>query len=256
MIRLAALVGALALTLLAATGAGAEQLVSTLSNPSVAITSSFDGEVLTLFGNVEPDPGAAQKPLTGPYDIIVVITGPSVNRVARLKTNSFGLWMNTEQVEFDTFPTFFHVLASTALEKITSHEILESEEIVPDAQTRKSAVPASLHVERFGSELVRLMTQRQLFGIDTNAVKFLSPTAYSARLPLPGDISNGLFITQTYLFKDGVLLAKRGDSFAVNKTGFERFLGGAARNYPFLYGVTCVLLALFTGWLGGVIFRR
>ena len=26
--------------------------------------------MLTLFGNVEPDPGAAQKPLTGPYDII------------------------------------------------------------------------------------------------------------------------------------------------------------------------------------------
>ena len=254
--RWAGLIAGLVLAALTGTSARAEQLVSTLSNPSIAITSSFDGEVLSLFGNVEPDPGGAAKPLTGPYDIVVVITGPSVNRVARLKTNQFGLWMNTEQVEFDTFPTFFHVLASNSLDKITSHETLEAEGVLPDAQTRKAAVPASLHVERFGAELVRLMTEKQLFGVDPLGVKFLSPTAYSARLQLPGDISNGLFISQTYLFKDGTLLAKRGDSFSVNKTGFERFLSRSATDYPFLYGVTCVLLALLTGWLGGVIFKR
>jgi uncharacterized protein (TIGR02186 family) len=187
---------------------------------------------------------------------VIVVTGPSVDRVARLKTNQFGLWMNTEQVEFNPFPTYFHVLSSNPLAKITDHQTLEANRILPDAQARVSAVPQSLHVERFGAELVRLMSARGLFGINEQGVRFLSPTAYVAQLTLPADISNGLFITQTYLFKHGQLLAKRGDSFAVNKTGFERFLSSAAHDQPLAYGLTCVLLAVGTGWLGGVIFRR
>ncbi|MDR3476314.1 MAG: TIGR02186 family protein [Devosia sp.] len=244
-----------ALLLTAWAGVGrAEDLVSTVSSANIAITSSFDGATLSLFGNVEPDEGRAN--VKGPYDIIVVVTGPSVDRVARLKTNSYGLWMNTEQVEFNPFPTFYQVLASNPLDKVAGHDTLESEKILPDAQARISAVPQSLHVERFGGELVRLMTARGLFGIREDGVRFLSPTAYVAQLTLPADISNGLFITQTYLFKDGKLLAKRGDSFAVNKTGFERFLFTSSRDYPVLYGIVCALLAVGTGWLGGVIFRR
>ena len=243
-----------ALLLTSAGLARAETLVSTVSNPNIAITSSFDGETLSLFGNVEPDEG--KSGVKGPFDVIIVITGPSVDRVARLKTNNFGLWINTEKVEFQPFPTYFQVLGSTPLEKITSHETLEAERILPDAQTRISANPASLHVDRFGKELVALMTTKGLFGINEEGVKFLSPTAYVAQLTLPADISNGLFITQTYLFRNGVLLAKRGDSFAVNKTGFERFLFTSSRDQPLLYGITCVLLAIGTGWLGGAIFRR
>jgi uncharacterized protein (TIGR02186 family) len=235
-------------------GAAAEDLVSTVSNPNVAITSSFDGVTLSLFGNVEPDEG--KKVVDGPFDVIIVITGPSVDRVARLKTNNFGVWINTEQVEFNPFPTYFQVLSSNPLDRITDHDTLEAERILPDAQTRVSAVPASLHVEHFGVELVKLMNARGLFGINETGVKFLSPTAYVAQLTLPADISNGLFITQTYLFKNGKLLAKRGDSFAVNKTGFERFLFTSSREYPLLYGLVCVILAVGTGWLGGVIFKR
>ncbi len=245
---------ATAVLLTLASAAKAETLVSTVSNPNIAITSSFDGETLSLFGNVEPDDGKAG--VKGPFDVIIVITGPSVDRVARLKTNNFGLWMNTEQVEFEPFPTYFQVLGSNPLEKITDHETLESERILPDAQTRVSARPESLHVERFGAELVSLMTAKGLFGINEQGVKFLSPTAYVAQLTLPADISNGLFITQTYLFRNGKLLAKRGDSFAVNKTGFERFLFTSSRDQPLLYGLTCVLLAIGTGWLGGAIFKR
>jgi len=251
---LAVLLVSLAVLLAAVGNSRAEDLVSVVSNPNIAITSSFNGETLSIFGNVEPDDGAAAA--KGPYDVIIVVTGPSVDRVARLKTNNLGLWMNTEQVEFNPFPTYFQVLASNPLDKITDQATLEANRILPEVQARISAVPQSLHVERFGSELVRLMTARGFFGINELAVRFLSPTAYAGQLTLPGDISNGLFITQTYLFKDGKLLAKRGDSFAVNKTGFERFLFTSSREYPLFYGITCVALALGTGWLGGVIFRR
>ena len=42
----------------------------------------------------------------------------------------------------------------------------------------------------------------------------------------------------------------------MRKIGFERFLALSAVQQPALYGLICVILALFTGWLGGVIFKR
>ena len=56
--------------------------------------------------------------------------------------------------------------------------------------------------------------------------------------------------------RGGEVVAERSDAFVVRKIGFERFLGLAATQQPLLYGIAAVILALFTGWLGGVVFRR
>ena len=58
------------------------------------------------------------------------------------------------------------------------------------------------------------------------------------------------------MFKDGEIIARKSEGFSVRKIGFERFLALSAIQYPLLYGIVCVILALFTGWLGGVIFKR
>ena len=64
------------LVLLLASPAAAERLVSMVSREEVSITSSFAGETLTLFGNVEPETGAAQKFVEGPYQVVITVTGP------------------------------------------------------------------------------------------------------------------------------------------------------------------------------------
>ena len=45
--------------------------------------------------------------------IIITITGPLQNRVARRVTNNLGVWINTEQVPFERFPSYYHVIRST-----------------------------------------------------------------------------------------------------------------------------------------------
>ena len=60
-----------------------------------------------------------------------------------------------------------------------------------------------------------------------------------------------------YLFSGGELLRPAEDMIAVvSKTGFEGTMAAFARNQSLVYGVLCAALALFVGWLGGVIFRR
>lgn len=248
---------ALFVVLAVATGpALAERLVSTLSNSAIQITSSFAGEVLTLFGNIEPDTGSAIPYAEGPFNVVIVVEGPHIDRVARRKNNVAGVWVNTKQVTFESFPSFFHVLASGRLEAIAEPSIFASENIDPRAQARRPVAATPMEAAVFGEALIRIMTERGHFGVHEDGVRFLSDTAYVARLVLPNDIANGSFLARTYVFRGGELVAERAEGFNVRKIGFERFLFAAAVEQPFLYGIACVILAVFTGWIGGIVFRR
>lgn len=233
-----------------------ERLVSQISNDTVEITSSFDGERLSFFGTIAPDAGATQKFVEGPFNVVVVILGPTQNRVARRKANMFGVWLNTDQIEFSNFPSYFHVLSSARLSDITDITTLTTNFILPESHTLAASGTDWWKGAVFGRELVRLMTEEGLFGVQENAVNFLSDNFYSARLTLPSNAPPGPYIALTYVFKNGEIIARKSEGFAVRKIGFERFLALSAVQQPLLYGLVCVILALFTGWLGGVIFRR
>lgn len=243
------------LALLTALPAQAERLVFSVSRSEVAITSSFDGETLTFFGNIEPDAGSTER-VMGPHHLVIVVTGPLQNRIARKKSNVFGIWLNTEQVLFRGFPSYLQVLSDARLSDITDPITIAELGIMPDHQARLSAQAGWWDSIVFGSELVRLMTRDGLFGVNEQGVTFRSNTLYSAQVSLASNAPPGPYLAHAYLFKDGRIVADRTERFTVRKTGFERFLGLAAVQQPLLYGIAAVVLALFTGWLGGVVFRR
>lgn len=246
---------ALVLAMLA-TPAAAERLVSQVSRQEVAITSSFSGETLTLFGSIEPEAGAEQKYVEGPFHVIITVTGPTQNRVARRKTNQLGIWINTHTAVFEDFPSFYQVLSDTRIDEITDATTLAQKAIPLDSQARYSARTGWWEALVFGNELVRLMQEKGQFRLNEQGVVFRSDTFYFAQVALPSDAPPGPYLAHTYVFKDKVLIAEKSDGFSVRKIGFERFLGLASKEQPLLYGVVCVALALFTGWLGGVVFRR
>jgi uncharacterized protein (TIGR02186 family) len=236
--------------------AQAEKLVSTVSRQEVSITSSFAGETLTFFGNVEPEAGSAGGVLSGPYHIIIVVTGPLQQRVARRQSNVLGIWLNTEQVVFNGFPSYYHILSDMKLDDIANIVSRTELKITPEQQAQEAAQADWWNASVFGRELVRLMGEDGFFGVNEQGVVFRSNTFYSAQVQLRSDVAPGPYIAHTYLFKDGALIAQRSDGFSVRKSGFERFLGLAAVQQPLLYGLAAVVLAVFTGWLGGVVFRR
>lgn len=246
----------IAVAALAASPAKAERVVAAVSNPDVQITSSFEGTTISLFGNIEPEFGGPEKFVEGPFNVIVVVEGPRADQVARLKTNNFGLWTNTAQETFRLFPTFYQVLSSGEPAKIATADLLTANAIAPIDQARASAEPASLGVDVFGNALIRLMTEDGHFGVNDNGISFLSDTSFTAQVTLPSDVANGPFIAHIYVLKDKELVADHAVGFTVRKSGFERFVGDAARQWPLFYGLVCVVLALGTGWLAGVAFKR
>lgn len=240
--------------LLTTAPAGAEKLAQTVSSTQVLISSSFDGTTLSLFGTIEPDtPGT---PLSGVYNVIVTITGPLQDRVTRLKTNRFGIWSNTDQMVFKQFPSYYAVISSGKLQTIANEALLVEQAIPPKDQARRAAQGFSMKSEKFGDELVRLMTDSGDLIVNESAARFLSNTAFVVQVFLPSDVANGPFLAHTFVLKDKQLVAEGSQGFNVRKSGFENFVFVASRQQPLLYGIVCVVLALGTGWLAGVVFRR
>ena len=66
----------------------------------------------------------------------------------------------------------------------------------------------------------------------------------------------GDYTANVYLFAGSVMVGTAKEKMTVSKSGFEQFMTGVSRNQSLFYGLGCVALALFTGWLAGVIFRR
>ncbi|WP_127073004.1 TIGR02186 family protein [Pelagibacterium lentulum] len=239
-------------TLLLATGQGAAQgVVFANSDPLVTIHSNFTGQAVTLFGNIEPS-GIADP--AAPMDVIVLVRGPASDRIVRVQERQFGIMLNTAYAVYRRLPGYFAVLSSRPIEEIVEPEILADPRMSLSGIANQAMQQGN--AGRFTPELVRLMRNSGLFTHNPRGVSFLSPTTFAARVVLPAAVPNGTFVAHALVVQNGEITAQATSRFIVRTEGFERFLANAARNHPFLYGLAAIAIAIATGWLGGVLFRR
>ncbi len=237
--------------------AAAERLVASLTNHHVMITSNYTGVELVLFGSVEHD--AANVARRGPYDIVATITGPRESLRTRRKQRVLGIWVNTQARTFIDPPSYLAVLASRPLDAITNADNQRRMQL----GIANTPLPEMIHNDigevsndPFRAALVRLMVERGLYSEEPNAVTFLTPTLFRAAITLPAQVPIGDYDVDVKLFADGNLVARTDSAFEIVKVGFEQFVVSAAREHGLLYGLATALMALFTGWIASIAFRR
>ena len=85
---------------------------------------------------------------------------------------------------------------------------------------------------------------------------FLTPTLFRTGIPLPGEVPIGTYDVEIKLFSDGALVTKTDTAFEIVKVGFEQFVANTARKNGFVYGLATAFMALMTGWMASIVFRR
>jgi uncharacterized protein (TIGR02186 family) len=247
-----------ALGALVASPAAAERLVSSLSNHRVMVTSNFTGEELVLFGGIEQD--ASSRPRRSGYDIVVTVTGPRQTMVTFRKSRALGIWFNADSRVFENAPAYLAVLSNRPLDAITNTETLRrlqlGLEFVPLPQRASLNIADSATDDPFRLAFIKLKTDHGLYREVSNAVTFLTPALFRASIPLPAEVPVGTYEVDVRLFADGAMIARTPAPFEVYKSGFEQVVTNAAREHGFLYGLATSMMALFTGWLASVVFRR
>ena len=256
--RRLALILAIVLTACGIKPAAAERLVVSLSNHRVAITSSFIGEDLVLFGTVEPDAG--KTALRANYNLVVTVTGPRQALRTRRKARVLGIWVNVDSREFVRVPSYLAILSNRKVNEIANQDTLRQLQVglgnflLP--QSIGNDIADTVRDDPFRVAFVRLEKQQGLYRESAGAVTFLTPTVFRAAIPLPSNVPTGLFAIDVKLFADGIMVARTNSALEVIKAGFEQYVADAARDYGLLYGMATAMLALLTGWFASVVFRR
>lgn len=252
---------ALLLWLIAAP-AFAESLEIGLSRDAIGITSSFDGTQMTVFGTIEnEDRAVLARETDGPrkgYDIIVTLTGPLEPVTVRRKERVLGIWVNGSSQLFVSVPSFYATASTRPLEMLTNREQLALLQIGPrnlDFPPRGLVLPAAER-EAFSVSLARLKLTEGLFARVDGSVSMLSPTLFRANFQVPANVPIGTHTAQAYLFRDGNYLNSATASLTIEKRGFEQLTYSLAHENGFIYGLIAVLIAIVTGWLASVAFRK
>jgi uncharacterized protein (TIGR02186 family) len=236
----------------------AERLVVSLSNQRVAINSNFVGEELVLFGTIEPDAG--KTPLRSAYDLVVTVTGPRQTLRTRRKQRVLGIWVNVDSREFVRVPSYLAVLSNRPVAQIAPRDTLRRLQIGLDnfllPQRIGPDIADTVRDEPFRLAFVRLQVRQGFYREITAAVTFLTPTVFRTAIPLPADVPTGKYGFDVKLFAEGAMVARTNSALEVTKAGIEQYVADAARDHGFLYGLVTMLMALLTGWIASVVFKR
>jgi uncharacterized protein (TIGR02186 family) len=257
----ASLAAAGALLSLAATCAAparAERLIVSVSNHRVTVTPNYSGEELVLFGSVERD---ATTPSTrNDYDLVVTISGPRADMVTRRKERKFGIWINTDYRQFLQVPAYLAVFANRPFDAIASPEVERRQQLgLNNVLLTQRVGPDYADVvpnDAFRSAFVRLRSEHGLYREDTSAVTFLTPTLFRTSIPLPAEVPIGTYNVDIKLFSGGAPVARTETAFDIVKVGFEQFVATTARQDGLRYGLVTALMALMTGWMASIVFRK
>ncbi|TPI14956.1 TIGR02186 family protein [Mesorhizobium sp. B4-1-3] len=234
----------------------AESIQIGLSTDAISITAGFSGADLTIFGSLEnPDPLIARQ---GRYDVVVVLEGPPRPVVVRRKDRVLGVWINLDSETFENVPVSYSVATTRPLQDIA--EPAKYKQLSLGAQNLymkpadETDSPAT--IEEFTAALRERKAATGLYSENVGGVQFLSQNLFRATVRLAPNVPVGTHKARAFLFKSGMFVKESSAQLEIRKSGFEQSVFRVAHDYSFLYGVFAVSLAMLTGWLGRLIFRK
>jgi len=235
-------------------GASEPRLVPDVSNTQVDIAYSFTGAELLLFGAILYPGGRAPAPDT---DVAVVIKGPAEPLLVREKAKVAGIWVNHASERFRSVPSFYAVATSRPLGQLVSPRTAAIYEIGIDNLLLSPANGASANEQaRFETGLTDLKRRTGLYAEHVGAVSVREGVLYRALVPIPARVPVGQYTAETYLIRNGHIVAVATREIRIGKSGFERFVAQAAESYPLLYGLAATLISLLMGLAAALGFGR
>ena len=231
--------------------APAPVLVPDVSQRAIEIAYSFTGAELLLFGAILY-PGGRLPRDEMRTDIVVVVKGPTESVLIREKRRVAGIWVNAEDQRYRSAPSFYAVASSRPIDRIVDERTRAIFELgLGSLQLSPSSGAAPEVQDRFADGLVELRRRTGLYYEDPDAVEITGGVLYRARVGVPARVPVGRFTAETFLIRDGRVLAAAVRGIDIRKSGFERFVANAAANAPLLYGLAAVALSVGLGWFAG-----
>ena len=231
----------------------AEQVVAGLSSDSVAITASFDGSDILIYGAVKRE---TPVPKGLPIQVIITVEAHSSSATVWRKERKAGIWVNAQSVRIASAPSFYAVATSGPLDQILLPEWDSRYRISLSHAMRAFAGTESVEsTVPFTEALLRIRENEGLYRLDENAVSIIDQTLFRADVRLPANLVEGAYKTRIFLLRDGQVIDAFVAPISVRKVGLERWLYHLAFEQPLIYGLMSLAVAVIAGWGASEAFR-
>jgi uncharacterized protein (TIGR02186 family) len=235
-------------------GAAQPRLVTDVSDTQIEIAYSFTGAKLLLFGAILYPP--RQKPRAD-TQVVVVVKGPPETVTLREKAKVGGIWINHATARFRDAPSFYAVASAQPIDDFVPFPVAWRYGLgVANLPLHQEGGDDLSERQRFREGFLNLKRRGDLYAEHPHAVSLRENVLYRAEIPVPPRVPTGLFTAETYLVRDGRVIAAATREIIIDKTGLERVVAVAAVRRPLTYGAIAVGLSLLLGWIAALLFRR
>ena len=244
----AALVLALGILVITASTCPALETIDLKIKPSgLALNTFFSGETALFSGEINKN-----------QDVALEIVGPSVKSAFNVMGRIGPFWMNRDQAEIENAPGFYVLLLP---EQGAWRDNLGALDLGLGKYEKDVKIEAGENEpEKIFNLFVELKESEGVFNEQPGAVKYEAGSdgkkLFNASFDFPSSTSLGLYQVRAVIIENGARVGTIVKDFPVQETGFVKLVHNMALNQGLLYGVLSVLIALFTGLVMGVLFRK
>lgn len=231
-----------------------ENIEIIVTTNTITLDTNFAGRNVYIAGVLEnADPYLRRQ---GRYDIIVVMEGPIRPMVMREKKRKLGVWVNADALTFTGVPQFYAMATTREIRDITSSANYKKLGLGLQYLPLLSTERDEEKIKLFRDELIKLKSEQHLYSENIGAVIFGSAALFSANFKLPANIPVGHHTIHAYLFRDGEFIETVATELEIIKAHTAYAIYRFARDHSVIYGFAAVFIAIFTGFLGRLVFRK
>ena len=215
----------------------AREATADLAEDFIPITEDFDGATMTVFG-------ALRSPES---NVVVVIEGPAIKALVRAKVRRYGVWVNDEPQTISPAPSFYAVLSSRPVAKITDDKTIQKLGLTLAALTMNGLA---------GEGLKRDRKDKGLYLERDDGARIRDKKLFRADVRLPPNVPVGTYRASVYELSGGKVVASRTTSFSVAQIGIGGSIKHLALKRPVLYAMMALVFALGIGGGAAHLFRK
>jgi uncharacterized protein (TIGR02186 family) len=217
-----------------------------ISEPTLEISTGFNGDTLTLFGT------SKQK-----GDIVIIVQGPQKDTMVRRKTDIIGLWINARSITFHDIPQYYNVASSRSIFDIADTKTHIDNRIGINSLIFETPddVPNERH-DRFQEALIQNMQLANLYSLTPDAVEYINDTLFKTRIYMPSNVPVGDYEIEVFLFQNGKMIDRQSRPFQVEQVGLTASIHDFALSQPLSYGVIIIIIAILSSLVAILLLRR
>lgn len=220
----------------------------------ITVGANFSGRDLYIAGVLENmNPLFRQQ---NRYDVVVSLEGQTRPIIIREKKRNAGVWVNADSLTFQNAPLFYSMVTTRDIRDITSAEIYRRLGLGLSYFFLQTDELDQEKVQVFRDELIKLQKSKKLYSEEIGRVRFNSGSLFTAYFRLPANVPVGHYRVYAYLFRDGQFIDCTTTTLEIVKAHIAYTIFHGAHEHSVLYGIAAVFLAIITGILSRLIFRK